>query len=125
MLRSISRASCFRFVGAKPFGNTYVFQARTFATGYNPTSKYIPATPDRPRYSLKRFNMQLSQSVFCRSPNFERTQLVYRVMRHDGVVGDHVTFYILFNAIKEHQLWELVSSRNEQYYRVSYILYYL
>ena len=73
-----------------------------------PSSPYTPPVFDRPRYSLKRFNMQLAQSVFCRSPSLERTQVIIRVMNHDGVVGDHVTFYAIFSAIKVHRIYEAV-----------------
>ena len=82
---------------------------RFYVARVNPTSIYTAPTFDRPRYSLKRFNMQLSQSVFTRSPNLERTTVVYKVMKYDGVKGDHITFYILFSAVLEHQIWDQVS----------------
>ena len=89
---------------------SFVYQSqRSYSNGVNPTSEYIPPTYDRPRYSLKRFNMQLAQSVFCRSPNLDRTTTVHRVMKYDGVKGDNITYHILFNAILYHEIFEVVS----------------
>ena len=105
MLRRATGRFCFGSGFPRALGFN---QTRACVLRVNPTSEYIPSKPDQPRYSLKRFNMQLSQSVFCRSPNLERTQTVYRVMEHDGVKGDHITFFILFSAILEHEVWELV-----------------
>ena len=114
-----------RSVFLQPTRTTYGIKQTVF-TGTTPTSEYIPPTPDRPRYSLKRFNLQLSQSIFCRTPNEERTWVVYRIMNHDKAIPDQITFYLLFSAIKVHQSWYLVSFyiKDTKTVSISYFYFY-
>src|SRR3990167_2708584 len=74
-----------------------------------PTYAYFPPPKPLPRFSLKQYNMQLSQSIVGKSPNLERTLVVWECMKYDGVKPNHVTFYFFFRALHVHELYDNVN----------------